>query len=215
VPLYVGIVADVEGLVISFMLAEWKPDVPSFLHAFKFRVVARSLGVSAVIRSANVQHMVGGTIGRLLLAALMGAGAYLALLHVSYAFIEGSYYPPPQWWRDHLHPRPVASASWFVLINAAGAVLAAIPVALGLVLLAKTHKLTLGLAVGVPASLYIMGSGLVAYGFPQQAIAWVIEVFQFLSIGLAVLLSVVLCSKGGSMIGIRRLDMRTRESYST
>lgn len=41
-PLYVGILADVEGLAISFILAEWKSDVPSFLHAFKSRVAARS-----------------------------------------------------------------------------------------------------------------------------------------------------------------------------
>jgi phosphatidylglycerophosphate synthase len=41
-PLYVGILADAEGLAISFMLAEWKSDVPSFLHAFKSRLAARS-----------------------------------------------------------------------------------------------------------------------------------------------------------------------------
>lgn len=148
---------------------------------------------------------------RFLLVALVGAGAYMSLLHVSYTFLEGSDYPPPQWWRDHLHLRPVASASWFVLINAAGAVLAAIPVALGVILFAKTHKLALGLAVGVPPSLYIMGSGLVAYGFPKHAVAWVIEVFQFLSIGLAVLLAVVLLSKGGSMIGINQLRLTMRK----
>jgi phosphatidylglycerophosphate synthase len=40
-PLYVGILVDAEGLAISFMLAEWKSDVPSFLHAFKSRVASR------------------------------------------------------------------------------------------------------------------------------------------------------------------------------
>jgi hypothetical protein len=39
-PLYVGILADVEGLAISLMLAEWRSDVPSFVHAFKFRAAA-------------------------------------------------------------------------------------------------------------------------------------------------------------------------------
>jgi hypothetical protein len=131
---------------------------------------------------------------RFLLVALVGTGAYLALLHVSYTFLGGSYYPPPQWWSDHLNLRPVAPASWFVLINAAGAVLAAIPVALGVVLFGRAHKPALGLVVGVPPSLYIMGSGLVAYGLPKHAVAWVIDVFQFLSIGLAVLLAVVLFS---------------------
>lgn len=42
VALYVGIVADVEGLAISLTLAEWKTDVPSVLHAFKSRLAARS-----------------------------------------------------------------------------------------------------------------------------------------------------------------------------
>jgi hypothetical protein len=130
---------------------------------------------------------------RFLLVALVGAGAYLALLEVSYGFLENSYFPPPLWWRDHLHLRSVASASWFVLINAAGAASAAIPVAL-VVLFAKTRKLVLSLVVGVPPSLYIMGSGLVAYGLPKYAAAWVIEMFQFLSISLAVLLGVVLFS---------------------
>ena len=35
--IYVGIVADVEGLAISLMLREWKSDVPTFVHAWKLR----------------------------------------------------------------------------------------------------------------------------------------------------------------------------------
>ncbi len=41
-PLYVGIVADLEGLAISILLAEWKPDVPSLLHAFRTRTASRT-----------------------------------------------------------------------------------------------------------------------------------------------------------------------------
>ena len=37
-PLYVGIVADVEGLAISIVLTEWKSDVPSIFHVLKSRV---------------------------------------------------------------------------------------------------------------------------------------------------------------------------------
>ncbi len=129
---------------------------------------------------------------RFLLAVLVGAGVYLALLEVSYGFLEDSYIPPPRWWTDHLQRRSVASVSWFVLINAAGAVLAALPAAIGVVLGAKTHKLALGFVVGVLPGLYIMGSGLVAYGLPKYAAAWVVDVLQFLSISLAVLLAVVL-----------------------
>jgi hypothetical protein len=128
---------------------------------------------------------------RFILVALVGASAYLALLQVSYGFLEDSYIPP-QWWRDHLPVRPVTPASWFVLINAAGAVMAAIPVALGIALFARTHRLALSLLVGVLPSLYWMGSGMVAYGMPRYTAWWVVDIFQFLSISLAVLLAVVL-----------------------
>jgi CDP-diacylglycerol--glycerol-3-phosphate 3-phosphatidyltransferase len=40
--LYVGIVADIEGLAISFVLVEWKSDVPSILHAMKTRGAIRA-----------------------------------------------------------------------------------------------------------------------------------------------------------------------------
>jgi phosphatidylglycerophosphate synthase len=40
--LYVGIVADIEGLAISFVLVEWKSDVPSILHAIKSRGAMRT-----------------------------------------------------------------------------------------------------------------------------------------------------------------------------
>jgi phosphatidylglycerophosphate synthase len=39
--LYVGIAADLEGLAISFVLIEWKSDVPSILHAIKARGAIR------------------------------------------------------------------------------------------------------------------------------------------------------------------------------
>ena len=34
-PIYVGIAADLEGLVISAILREWRADVPSFVHALR------------------------------------------------------------------------------------------------------------------------------------------------------------------------------------
>lgn len=40
-PIYLGIVADVEGLAISFVLREWKSDVPSIFHAAKLRAAAQ------------------------------------------------------------------------------------------------------------------------------------------------------------------------------
>lgn len=35
--IYVGIVADLEGLAISIVLARWQADVPSFVHALRER----------------------------------------------------------------------------------------------------------------------------------------------------------------------------------
>jgi CDP-diacylglycerol--glycerol-3-phosphate 3-phosphatidyltransferase len=40
--LYVGIGADIEGLAISFVLVEWKSDVPSIVHAMKSRGAIRT-----------------------------------------------------------------------------------------------------------------------------------------------------------------------------
>jgi len=40
--LYVGISADIEGLAISYVLVEWKSDVPSIVHAIKARGVIRT-----------------------------------------------------------------------------------------------------------------------------------------------------------------------------
>jgi hypothetical protein len=85
----------------------------------------------------------------------------------------------------------VAWVSWFVLINAVAAVLAAIPVALGAAPFAKMHRPTLGLLIGVPPSLYMMGSTLVEYGLPKYTAAWVVEGLQILSISVAVLLVLV------------------------
>ena len=41
IPLYLGILADLEGLAISLTLREWRSDVPSIVHAWKAR--ARSV----------------------------------------------------------------------------------------------------------------------------------------------------------------------------
>ena len=126
---------------------------------------------------------------RFLSTALIGAGTYLALLEVTYGFLEGRYSLPPQWWFDHVHLRRVASASWFVLV------------AVGVVYFVKTRRLAISFIVGVPPSLYIIGSGLVEYGPPKYAVAWVVDVFQFLSIGLAVLTAVALLSSLPLTIG--------------
>jgi phosphatidylglycerophosphate synthase len=55
VPLYVGILVDLEGLAVSFVLKEWKSDVPSIVHAWRLRrrpgAVEVSLAAPPVRRS--------------------------------------------------------------------------------------------------------------------------------------------------------------------
>jgi CDP-diacylglycerol--glycerol-3-phosphate 3-phosphatidyltransferase len=41
VAIYVGIVADFEGLAISIVLQDWKTDVPTIVHAFRLTSVER------------------------------------------------------------------------------------------------------------------------------------------------------------------------------
>jgi hypothetical protein len=129
------------------------------------------------------------------LVAFSGAGIYWLLLEASYRLLEGSYVPVPKWWFEHLHPRPLATDSWFALLNTVGAALAGIPVAICVVLFVKNHRPMLGLLIGIPPSIYIMGSGLIAYGLPNSVAAWVVDTLQLLSIGLAVSLAVVLFSR--------------------
>jgi hypothetical protein len=120
-----------------------------------------------------------------LLAALIGAG-----VHLIYGLLQDSYIPPA-WWQDHLRLR-LGVVTWFTLINCAGALLAAIPVAWCLARFARAHKMALSLSIGVPPSLYIMGSGLIDYGLPHYTSAWIVEFLQFLSISLAILVIVTL-----------------------
>jgi len=41
-PIYVGIVADLEELAISLVLPEWRADVPSLVHAMQYRPAKRA-----------------------------------------------------------------------------------------------------------------------------------------------------------------------------
>jgi CDP-diacylglycerol--glycerol-3-phosphate 3-phosphatidyltransferase len=36
-PIYIGIIADLEGLFISYILTEWRADVPTLFHALRYR----------------------------------------------------------------------------------------------------------------------------------------------------------------------------------
>jgi CDP-diacylglycerol--glycerol-3-phosphate 3-phosphatidyltransferase len=44
--IYIGIVTDLEGIMISFVLPEWENDVPTIFHAIRIRQAAQAAGGS-------------------------------------------------------------------------------------------------------------------------------------------------------------------------
>jgi len=80
----------------------------------------------------------------------------------------------------------VAVIGWFTLLNVGGAVLAAIPVALGVAFGATARKTTLALVVGVVPALYIVVGGFLEFGLPPQVDGWIVDIAQFLAVSLPV-----------------------------
>jgi hypothetical protein len=64
------------------------------------------------------------------LVALVGAAVYFVLLWLLYA--RAPYAVIPHWWGHFMPNPPAALVTWFTLLNVGGAILAAIPVALGI-----------------------------------------------------------------------------------
>ena len=126
---------------------------------------------------------------RSVLVALIGAAVYYALLGLLYA--RAPYSAIPHWWREFAQSGPVAAASWFTLLNIAGAVLAAIPVAIGVMLGLKVRRAPVGLIIGLVSALVITGGGMLQYGVPPSAGAWVTDVAQFLAVSGAVVGTIV------------------------
>jgi len=42
VPIYLGVLADLEGHAISFALPEWRADAPSIFYALRYRTDHRT-----------------------------------------------------------------------------------------------------------------------------------------------------------------------------
>ena len=143
---------------------------------------------------------------RSVLVALAGAAVYTALLWLLYA--KAPYAAIPHWWRHFTPNGPVALVTWFSLLNVGGAILAAIPVAFGLVLGLKVHRFALGLAIGVLPAVYIFAGGIIEFGVPASVEAWVVEITQFFAVGLAVVAMVALIR--GFPLTIRWSDRRSR-----
>jgi hypothetical protein len=135
--------------------------------------------------------MASTTFGRPMLTMLIGAAAYYGLLQLTYGLLESSYLPP-SWLLASVPSRSVATVTWFIFLNAAGAILAALPVAFGAVLLVKGDRSRLCLLLGFAASACVLAGNLREYGLPLLAATWTVEVLQFLSIGVAVTVLVAL-----------------------
>ena len=116
--------------------------------------------------------------------ALAGAAVYFALLWLFYTWAP--YTVIPHWWRNSSPNAAVAVVTWFTLLNVAGAILAAIPVALGVVLGTKTRRVALGLVIGMVPAFYIVVRACIEYGVPPNLEAWVVDIAQFVAVSLAV-----------------------------
>jgi hypothetical protein len=124
------------------------------------------------------------------LVALIGAVVYSALLWLLYA--RAPYAVIPHWWRHFVSNAPVALVTWFTLLNVGGAILAAIPVAFGVVLGTTARRVALGLIIGVVPALYIVVGGLMEFGVPPSGVGWVVDIAQFFAVSLCVMAVVVL-----------------------
>jgi hypothetical protein len=122
--------------------------------------------------------------------AALGLAVYCALLWLLYA--RAPYAAIPNWWRSFMPNSPVALVTWFSLLNVGGAILAAIPVAFGLVRGTEVRRLALALGIGVVTAVYIVVGGLVQFGVPPGVEGWIVDIAQFFAVSLAVLVMVVL-----------------------
>ena len=87
------------------------------------------------------------------------------------------------------------TASWLAVINATGATLAAIPVALAVLLWGGSQRKEIASLAGVLAGVLVVGGGLVEFGLPTYAVAWVVDLIQLVSICVLVPLLVLLLSR--------------------
>ena len=122
--------------------------------------------------------------------AIAGALFYFALLWLFYTIAP--YTVIPHWWRHFSPNSTVAVVTWFTLLNVGGAILAAIPVALGVVLASGTSGVALGLVIGVMPALYMAVRACIEFGVPPTMEAWIVDIAQFFAVSLAVVAVVAL-----------------------
>ena len=128
---------------------------------------------------------------RPLLIALTAALAYWFLLHVSYKLIGGAYLWSTPAERPFPHG-PVEVVAWFTLVDAVGALLAAVPVGIALARWGWGLGRAWVLAAGAVSAGFLVGRGFLEFAWSTQTATWVVGVLQFVSITVAPLIVVVL-----------------------
>ncbi len=152
--------------------------------------------------------------------AIAGALVYFALLWLFYTIAP--YTVIPHWWRHFSPNSTVAVVTWFTLLNVGGAILAAIPVALGVVLASGTSGVALGLVIGVMPALYMAVRACIEFGVPPTMEAWIVDIAQFFAVSLAGLPTdnrfersrsrISVETRRQSMIGINQLRLMSAHS---
>ena len=123
---------------------------------------------------------------RTVVAATAGVAVYYALLALLSA--NAPYTAAPHWWHQLVPSSAIAVTVWFTLLNVSVAILAAVPVAFGLMRTIPVPNIRLGLVIGAVPAIYIVGGGLVEFGVPRTFAAWGIDAAQFLAVALAVVI---------------------------
>lgn len=90
----------------------------------------------------------------------------------------------PSWWMAIWPSRKVAVYAWFGILNAAGAVIAAVPVAILLTWLIDENRLRAAFTVGAPTA-FLMIASVVAHYSPLSGASVVMTAELFLVVFLA------------------------------
>jgi len=117
---------------------------------------------------------------RVILPAAVGSAIYLALLSGIYSVAP--YADIPAWWSQRQPRGSIAALSWVAFVDVCGALVAAIPVAVVLALLAKEGRVRTAVGIGAITALCIGIGGLVQYGTPPSVGGWVVRLAQLISV---------------------------------
>lgn len=130
---------------------------------------------------------------RVILPAVVGSAIYFALLSGIYSVAP--YADIPTWWPQRQLRGSITALAWLAFVDACGALLAAIPVAVVLTLRAKERRVGTAVGIGAVTALYIGIGGLVQYGALPSVGGWVVRLAQLISVLLSVAAVVILIGR--------------------